>query len=191
MTSSLPLHRDLTVYAGATFKFAMRWYSGGEEVNMTGWSAWMPYGTNLTTPLGEFSTDDGTIVLTADGHITLQMTDEQSADFAANPAFPKVADTATLLYNLTLENDGGEQIRYMKGALYVVYDLPRPVTIPKVQITLDPEFVEATDDVSVTDDSGNSVSGMEYMDLAPEEIDAFENDLATGGPPYVSPYSTG
>lgn len=130
MASSLPIIRDMTVFAGATFKSTFRWYTGGQEVNLTGWNGWMPYGTNLTNPLGELSVETGTILLDADGLITLQMTDEESTVFAANPAFPKVNGTTTLVYNLTLENPSGEKIRFMRGLLYVEYDLPRPTPPP-------------------------------------------------------------
>ena len=126
-TSNLPLSRNFTIFVGATFSQTFHWTTGGLDVDLTGWDAWMPYGLGINTPFGELSVAEGTITLDANGVIQIYLSDEQTVDmFGDQQKFPKVQGVYTLAYQLSLQNDSGEIIRFMRGDIYLQYDLHRP-----------------------------------------------------------------
>jgi hypothetical protein len=119
--------RDFTVFVGATFSQTFHWTSGGLDVDLSGWEAWMPFGSDVSTSLGELSTFDGTIILNDKGEIKLYLTDEQTEEMFGDPeAIPRIRGVNTLTYQLSLQNEVGEVIRFMRGNLYLQYDVKRP-----------------------------------------------------------------
>jgi hypothetical protein len=123
--------RDFTVFVGATFSQSFHWTSGGLDVDLSGWDAWMPYGSDTNTPQGELSVSGGSIIMNSKGEIKLYLTDEQTEEmFGDDSAFPKVRGVTTLVYQLSLQNEVGEVIRFMRGNLYLQYDVKRPEPTP-------------------------------------------------------------
>lgn len=143
--TQLPLRRDFTVFVGATFRQTFHWTSGGEDIDMSDWDAWMPYGTDLTNTIGELSVTGGHITLDETGGIKLYLTDEQTNNlFQDAELFPLVKGVRTLVYQISLQNAAGEVMRFMRGNLFLQYDVgrysPSPLpTIAKPTVEPSPE----------------------------------------------------
>lgn len=123
--AELPYERDLVVYSGANCPFHIRWIPGGEPMDFTGWTAFMPLGTSPDDSLQEITTETGEIQLTDDGHIVINMTVERTAELSLLD-IPTKRYTSTLFYNLNLIGPDGEITRFMRGKLFIEHDVPRP-----------------------------------------------------------------
>ena len=112
-TVRLPLHRDETIYAGATWRRHYRWLSGGEPVDLSDWVGRMRI-TPRTCPSVpiylSLTQADGGVTLTANGDIQLYVTDEQTA------AIPQTGD---YVVELVAPGDG-DVVRLVMGRAQLV-----------------------------------------------------------------------
>jgi hypothetical protein len=107
-TVRLPLHRDETIYAGATWRRRYRWRSDGEPVDLSAWVGRMritPHACVSSAVYLLLDQADGGVTLTANGDIQLYATDEQTA------AIPRTGD-----YVVELVAPGnGDVVRFVMG----------------------------------------------------------------------------
>lgn len=118
-TVKLPLHRDETIYQGATWRRHYRWLPGGEPIDLSGWIGRMqirPHPSASAPVYLSLTQDNGGVELTAGGDIKLYATDEQTS------AIPRSGH-----YDVELEQPGGGDVfRFVMGRAQLSPETTRP-----------------------------------------------------------------
>ena len=112
-----PVQADVCLPQGVTWDLKFLWESGGNPVDLTGYSArlMMRTSSEAASPTVSLSTVAGTMTVNASGEIQL-----------AYPAISSSAITAgTYLYDLELENPAGNVRRLVEGRAVVSREITR------------------------------------------------------------------
>lgn len=114
---TLPLHYNLTLYAGVTFRRRFRWKPDGTNPqDFTGWAGALRVGYQHSAASFTLTPENGGLTLGPDGLITIYIAADDTYDI----------DGGYLIYQLDLVPGSGEPIRFLRGRFIVLYDLAQP-----------------------------------------------------------------
>ncbi len=126
--TSLPMNKDFTVYTYGTYRQPYRWTNEGVLQPWAGWSAYLSIGLDTSAAVKELTDTNGGIIFVSDGIFEVYLSEADILELAGITGLVFSNSVAKLPYNLSLVDPvGSDPIRFLRGEVYVVVDVPRLV----------------------------------------------------------------